>query len=57
MLHNPELGDLGLSGGCKLELEGSGVFYLEPISITVYLLREGEIAVSVAQTGGQTNGS
>jgi hypothetical protein len=48
MLHNPELGVSGLVVGCKLDLGSSGVFYLEPISMKVYLLREGERAMKVS---------
>lgn len=52
MFHNSELGVSGVVGGCKLESGGSGVFYLEPISMKVYPLREGGIAVGVAYLPG-----
>ena len=50
MFYKPELGVSGLVVGCKLG--GSGVFYLEAISMKVYPLREGEKAVGVSLFAG-----
>ena len=52
MFHKPELGVSDVVVGCKLELGGSGVFYLEAISMKVYPLREGEKAVGVSLFAG-----